>query len=165
MRYLTEAFPDAIFVHVVRDGRAVAASYHKKIQSGEFGTWNEREWWITGWPQEWQNEWRDQFGSPLSFTAYQWKYFVGEISKEKEHIPPEQYLEIKYSNIVGTPVTTFNKIFSFCGLKQSPKVEWYLRNIPLENMNKKWGKRYSDSEKKELEQIIHEPEFRKFIDE
>jgi len=32
-------------------------------------------------------------------------------------------------------------------------------------MNRKWKKRYSDNEKRELEQIIHEPEFRRLLDE
>jgi hypothetical protein len=164
MKYLTQAFPDAIFVHIVRDGRAVAASYHNKIESGRFGTWKEREWWIKGWPPEWRNEWRLQFGSPLSFVAFQWKFFVREIFKDARLIPPEQYIEVNYSNIISSPVATFNSIFDFCKLRRSPQVQWYLNNITLENMNYKWQERYSDKDIKELEQIIHEPEFRRLLD-
>ena len=165
MIYLTQAFPDALFVHIVRDGRAVAASYHKKIKSGQFGTWNEREWWIRGWPTEGRNKWQNQFGTPLSFVAFQWKFFVGEIFKDAEEILSEQYIEIKYSDIISSPIATLKEIFAFCKLKQSRRVEWYLNNISLENRNYKWKERYSDSDKRELDRVICEPEFRKLLNE
>jgi hypothetical protein len=44
-------------------------------------------------------------------------------------------------------------------------VEWYLNNISLENRNYKWKERYSDSDKRELDRVICEPEFRKLLNE
>ena len=44
IKYLIQAFPDAIFLHIVRDGRAVAYSYYNQIEKGSFHTWDELNW-------------------------------------------------------------------------------------------------------------------------
>jgi len=164
IKYLTQAFPDAKFVHIVRDGRAVTASYHEKIESGAFATWDEREWWIQGWPAEWRDEWQARFSTPSSFLAFQWKFFLREILSDAVQLPPEQYLEINYTDMINSPADVFNHIFEFCELSRSQRVEWYLDSINLINMNYKWAKKYSDRDKQVLNDVIHEPDLRSFLD-
>jgi len=151
--YLTQVFPDAIFIHIVRDGRAVAASYLEKINKGEFGTWNEREWWIKGWPQSWREEWINQYNTPLSFVAFQWKYFVNEIWEDAKNINKKHYMEVHYKDLVDNPHPTFNRIFEFCGLSQSKRVESYLDKMNLNSRDYRWKEKFSDEEKALLTKI------------
>ena len=159
MTYLNEAFPDAVFIHIVRDGRAVASSYLEKIEDGEFGTWDEREAWISGWPESWRDEWLTRYGTPLSFVAYQWKYFISEIWKDSGSIDKSRYLEVHYKDIIGNPHITFDRIFEFCDLGKSKRVASYLDNIHLGNMDNKWKNRFSDDEKEILNDIVGEGKF------
>lgn len=87
IKYLTQAFPDAIFIHIIRDGRAVANSYYEQIKKGIFKTWAERDWWIQGWPEEWRKVWKEKYNTPLTFVTFQWKFFVDEIRKDSKFVP------------------------------------------------------------------------------
>lgn len=165
MTYMAEVFPDARFIHIVRDGRAVAASYLGKLESGTFGTWEEREWWMQGWPDSWRSQWREQHASRLGFVAYQWKFFVSMIRQESQKLRPGQYAEFTYRDIVKSPSVTLEKIFAFCELAPSQTVDWYVREIHLENMNKKWPVKFSEEEARQLEEIISEPELKALLEE
>jgi len=164
IQFLRNVFADARFIHITRDGRAVASSYLDKIQSGDFGTWDEREWWISGWPSSWSDEFLNEYNTPAAFVAYQWKFFLDQIWQDAVVLPEEHYLEVNYRDIVSSPRQTFSKIFDFCGLDRSPRVEWYLGKTALRNMNTKWQVKLSDEEKVMLEQLIDESRFRRLFD-
>lgn len=154
IQYLSKAFPDAKFIHVLRSGYAVAASYTRKMEKQKFNTWDEREWWISGWPAEWQKEWKSKFNTPHTLSAYQWKYFVSEIFKDAENISQDRYYEVNYNDIVSQPINTFNRLFEFCELKKSKRVEWYLNAIQIQNMNGKWKQYFMEEEIKDLNYIF-----------
>jgi len=135
--YLRQVFPDALFLHILRDDRAVAASYHKKMADGVFGNWKERDWWIRGWPEEWRNEWLRKYNTVLTFAVFQWKFFVHEIWKDAEQLPKSKYKEINYRDIINLPLESFNTIFDFCQLKESKRVNSLIIAIHFEDRNKK----------------------------
>ena len=164
IEYLRQAFPDALFLHIVRDGRAVAASYYEKISRGVFANWEEREWWIKGWPENWRNEWLENYNTQLSFVVFQWKFFLSEIWKDAEQLPDSQYKEVNYKDIISSPLESFDTILDFCRLKESKRIKSLIDNLRFENMNKKW-KKFSEEEKKMLNDIINEPEFQRVLDE
>ena len=164
IQFLRNIYPDARFIHIIRDGRAVASSYLDKIQSGDFGTWDEREWWISGWPISWRDEFMNNYNTPAAFVAYQWKFFLDEIWQDAAVLPDEQYLEVNYRDLIFTPWDTFTRIFEFCGLSFSRRVEWYLGKTSLRNMNTKWQVKLTSEEQNMLEQVIHEPRFCRLLD-
>ena len=164
MAYLLAAFPDALFIHVHRDGRAVAASYLAEISEGRFGTWEEREWWLSGWPAQWREEWFERYRTPLAFSAFFWKYFVDAILADAEEIPRQQYLAVRYRDIVGAPNEIFASILRFCGLEACDRMTRLVERTDLQDMNRKWRERLSEGDQRVLNEIIHEPEFRALLD-
>ena len=164
IKYLTQAFPDAIFLHMVRDGRAVAYSYYEQIKGGSWRTWEEHEWWVRGWPDRWRYEWLEKYNSPLAFLAYQWKFFVNEIWKDAQCLPSSQFVEIQYRDLVKSPKIVLAKIFEICGLGASPRAEWYADQLSLTDMNVKWRQALTAQEKIMLDQIISEESFRRCLD-
>ena len=163
LQYLSQAFPDALFVHVVRDGRAVAGSYLGEIENGRFDTWNEREWWTSGWPPEWRQVWQSKGETPLGFVAYQWKFFVGEIRRDASSVTADRYMEVNYKDIVTLPHETFQRILAFCGLNMGRRIGWYLDRLTLRDMNTKWKETLSRAQRRVLEEIIHEEEYRRLL--
>ena len=138
MRYLLKAFPDAQFIHILRDGRAVSNSYYNKIEAGIFNTWQEREWWIQGWPDSWRENWRKSHNNLLGFVAYQYKFFVKEIWEDAKYLQDNQYLEVRYEELMESPKRIVMNILRFCGLEFTKRIESYLDYTVFKNRNYKW---------------------------
>ena len=164
IKYLIQVFPDAQFIHLLRDGRAVSYSYYNKIKSRQFKTWEEREWWIRGWPKLWCKSWEEKHNSPLGLAAYQWKFFVKEIWEDSKYLASNQYLEIRYEGLVNSPEVTIRKVLKFCSLEFTPRIKWYINHTIITNMNYKWKKYLDKKQQKELETIIVEDQFRKLFE-
>jgi omega-hydroxy-beta-dihydromenaquinone-9 sulfotransferase len=163
--YLSQAFPDARFIHIVRDGRATAYSLYDCFMTKWPRYWDARAWWVSGWPAPWRDEWNQRYGCVLSFSAYLWKFFVTEIWKDARSLSGNRYLEVQYRDLISAPDTVLAGMFEFCGLEMSPSAAWHHRRVPLVNRNHKWQARLDDKQKAMLGEIIHEGEFRRVLDD
>ena len=152
--YLSRAFPDATFIHIVRDGRAVAYSYAQRMQTETFSTWKQRDWFASAWPQAWQEHWKHEFHTPLGLAAYLWLFFMSEIMDEADSLPANRYIEIEYENLLMDPESTMAQIEASAGLTASQRVRSHLTTIHLENMNTKWENNLSQREKILLNTVI-----------
>lgn len=164
MKLLMEAFPEAKFVHLIRDGRAVANSYNQKIESGEFKTSAEEDNWVSAWPEEWQKDYKEKFHNPLAFTLYQWKFFLDEIKSEIETIDPAQVLEVKYSDMIRDTKGFLESILDFAGLEMDSSMKNFIKKKPGDDKNNKWKERLSESEKELYSQILKEERFKILLD-
>jgi len=161
---LLKAFPDAKFVHLIRDGRAVANSYHKKIESGEFKTSAEEDNWVSAWPEEWQKDYKEKFHNPLAFTLYQWKFFLDEIKNEIKTVNPNQILEVKYSDMIKDTMKFTQEILDFAGLKIDGSMKKFIKKKPGDNKNNKWQEKLTEAEKTLYSQILSEERFQELLD-
>lgn len=130
VRYLREIFPDAIFVHIIRNGYAVSNSLNN------VDWWPELElWWLGKTPKEWAEE---IGGNPLELCAIHWKRQVNQVLENKDHIPQEQYIECRYEDLVTNPRTLLPGILSFCGLEWKAKFDRHVNGIAVDDRNYKW---------------------------
>jgi len=165
MTYFTQPFPNCKFVNIIRDGRAVATEYVKMINKGNYVEWDFREWWIKGWPKEWKKKYLKNYSdSILGFCAYLWKFQLRLIWKDAERISDNRYKEVKYRDIVEKPKDTFSDILNFFGVEYNKKIDWYIEQKDLKNMNYKWKKELNENQKRMLDEIIHEPEYVELLD-
>jgi hypothetical protein len=163
IKYLTQAFPDAKFIHIIRDGRAVANSWCKMMQRGKMRAWDERDWWIRGWPEEWRKKFKREAYTPLGFVAYQWKFFLREIWADAEALPSSQYLEVYYRDLMANPTSTLERLLSFCGADVTSRVAWYIKHMHLGSRNWKWQQ--LDRERKTiLNEIVKGNGFTQLLD-
>lgn len=94
---LARLFPEARFVHIVRDGRDVALSLR------------EMEW-----------------ASPdLATLARVWRINVEYGRRAGERLGPERYLEVRYEELVDRPETTLRTVCAFLGLPFAPTMLRY----------------------------------------
>jgi hypothetical protein len=130
IRYLKHIFPDALFVHIIRNGYAVVNSLLR------VNWWPDLElWWLGRTPRQWIKT----GGNPAELCARHWKRQVEEVLQNKEHIPPNQYLECRYEEVVEKPLSSLKKILEFCQLRWSDGFEKYIKSISISNLSlNKW---------------------------
>ena len=136
IRLISPMFRNAYYIHVIRDGRAVANSLLKVIW------WDETDiWWLGKKVSEWKEEGRES----IELCALQWEKNVREILKNKS-LFEDRYIEIKYEEFAADVKGTMNKVTDFCELGESKKFNEILPNT-LPNMNYKWIEDLNEKQK------------------
>jgi len=136
--YLLSIFPDAKFIHVYRDGRAVANSF---FQVKWWHGWHGPENWLWGpLSREFQNEWEDHGKSFLVLAAIQWKILMDAFENAKKTIAEDQYMEIRYEDFTVDPTRSFEQVLQFCELADSTRFYKAISAIKLHGQNEKWRK-------------------------
>lgn len=135
MKFLAYIFPDAIFVDIIRDPRAVVAS----LLNVEFwklkGLYNHH--WRDSLNKEHIKIWEESGRSPVTLAALEWHSAYEQTLIERQDVNPK-YLQIKYEEFVENPKRTMDKIYKFVGLKLSNRVNNYMNMIKYKNMNYKY---------------------------
>lgn len=154
MGYLKKIFPDAKFIHVLRDGRAVANS----LLNVDF-------WWGWGGPQNWRwgeftpnqkEEWEKYGQSFVVLAGILWKLLLDALEEAKQTIEPADFLEIKYEDLCWQPIETFLLVAKFCELQWSSGFESVIRSSRLKNTNSKWQEELTDYQKKILNECLRD---------
>lgn len=121
MTFLKEIFPEAKFVHIIRDGRAVANSW---LQMPWWGGYRGPENWLWGQLSEDDLEkWRSKDQSYPYLAGLSWKVLMDSFQAAEADFTSENYLRIKYEDILIHPKENFEMILSFSGLDWSRKFD------------------------------------------
>ena len=108
---LLEAFPDARFVCITRDGRGVAASLSK------VDWWNDSiVFWYGGSPAQWAAEGRD----PWELCAREWVEQVRSLDEGLGTVPASQVLHMRYEDLVADPLAVLARTIDFAGMRDDP---------------------------------------------
>ncbi len=98
LELLGTVFPEAKFVHIIRDGRDVALAYVD----------------------------RDEWGpSSVADAAHNWKSRVGRGRKAGTRLGPERYREVRYEDMVEDPEAMTQQLCAFLGLEFDPAMLRY----------------------------------------
>ena len=115
MGFLDRIFPEARFVHVVRDGRAVANS------------WLQMPWWQGyGGTERWQwgplppamaAEWEASGRSFAVLAGLLWALLMDAFDGASARLPGDRWLEVRYEDVTAQPRQVFSSLLDFCGLE------------------------------------------------
>lgn len=115
---LRACFPDAVFVEVVRDGRAVANS------------WLQMPWWRghrgpEGWhfgplPAELEETWLESGRSLPVLAGLGWRILMEAYDEARALVPDDQWVRIRYEDVVGDPAARIAEVLAAMGLDWSP---------------------------------------------
>jgi Sulfotransferase family len=89
--FILRLFPDAQIVHVIRDGRDVAVSHRKR-----FGYWS------------------------CVKSSVKWPRYIEQARAGGAALPPGQYHELRYENLVANQEATLRELMSFLGEDWDP---------------------------------------------
>lgn len=151
--YLNSIFPDAYFVHVLRDPRATVSSL-LKVSFWEKGAGMQRPWWRNGLCQGYVEEWINSGRSPVALAAVQWKQVVELAWQESKIVDSSRYIELRYEDFVRTPRGALQEIFNKVELPHSQSVQRYINSIgKVQNMNFKYRQNLTRSDILLIEKI------------
>ena len=126
-RLLAAVFPDARFVHVLRDGRSVANSYLQvRFWQGYRG--------VPGWTfgdlsVEEQQAWEEASYSWPYLAGLEWKRLMAAFEASKAEIGPERWLDLRYEDLVAGPAEATRAVLQFAGLDSWPGLERRLSQL------------------------------------
>ena len=150
--FLEQVFDNAKFIHVIRDGRAVANSL---INVGFWRGWEGPEKWRWG-PLSaiHQDEWKNHNQSFIVLAAIQWKILMDAVEKAKEHLEKSCILEVRYEELCSNPISLFKEVVKFCEIEWNDYFEAKLKKYNLRNTNTKYKKELSLQQQKELSSVL-----------
>jgi Sulfotransferase family len=127
---LHAAFPDARFVEVVRDGRAVANSW---LQMGWWqGYRGPAAWHLGPLPPAYAEEWVASGRSFVTLAGLGWKILIDAFEVARSQIPPSQWLQVRYEDVVAEPRKHIADIVDFSGLTWTDDFERAFAQYPFE---------------------------------
>ena len=100
--FLARLFPEAKFIHIVRDGRDVALS-HLSISKWGPGT--------------------------VEDAASEWRRRVEAGRRAGERLGPGRYLEVRYEDLVRDPESALKPVCDFIGLDFDAEMLWYFEKV------------------------------------
>ncbi|MDF2705521.1 MAG: sulfotransferase [Nonomuraea muscovyensis] len=119
--FLHAVFPDARFVHIVRDGRAVANSLA------------QMPWWrghlgVPGWrfgplPAGYAEEWEAGGQCLVHLAGLGWKTMMDRYETARAAVPAEQWLEVRYEDLLADPRKHMDQILGFYDLPWTREFE------------------------------------------
>lgn len=144
LRLMHALFPDAYWIHIIRDGRAVANSLSRVIWWPSVALW----WHGGKTPSQLARSYKD----PILLCAEHWRRNVTEIRSART-VLGRHYREIRYEELVENPRKSLASLLAWCKLSVSPS---YLRMIPdrLPNKNNQWQQGLTDRQKMLLQREI-----------
>lgn len=182
--FIREIFPDAQYLHIYRDARAVVHSMEVVLATDHprAAGWVPR---LLGtpvweWPafagRAWRTLGRRLLGRPMEFwgprppgwhqwvrsdprpvvVAKQWLYCIEPVFEFRDRIDRAQWLDIKYEELVTDPLTFARRIEDFAGLAPDPAFQRHLvENCRLDRIDA-W-RSHLDHEKLESIRPILQP--------
>jgi hypothetical protein len=123
--YLDALCPDALFVHVIRDGRAVAASIANIPARGRWYGKRDAKWHRLAAVAEQDGLadlvkacGRDRFRRGL----LEWRLAVTHARRSLESVPPSRWAELRYEDLVSTPASAVGAMLTAVGLRSTPEI-------------------------------------------
>ncbi|MBV9411861.1 MAG: sulfotransferase [Acidimicrobiia bacterium] len=120
-RFVDRVLPGSRYVHIVRDGRAVAAS------------WLRTDWWRghlgpDGWhfgplPAAYEKEWDAAGRSFVLLAGLAWKLLLDAFDEARAEIGDDRWLEVRYEDVLADPRGRTAAMLEFLGLRWTDAFE------------------------------------------
>ncbi|MFX0209142.1 MAG: sulfotransferase [Candidatus Hodarchaeota archaeon] len=150
--FLKQIFPDARFIHIVRDGRAVANSL---LDVDFWWGWRGPENWRLGsLPQDLDEEWKKYDRSFIALAGIHWKILVDAVQLCKAFLAEDEFIEIKYEDLCESPVEVYRKSLAFTGLEWTDSFEACVRKSTFTNTNYKWRRDLTEEQQRILCEVL-----------
>ncbi len=150
--FLSEVFPDAKFIHVIRDGRAVSNSL---VNVNFWRGWGGPEKWRWGPLSEiHQEEWNDHNQSFIVLAAIQWKILMDAAEEAKKYLKKSRILEVKYEKLCSDPIPLFMEVAEFCEIEWNDYFEDRLKKYTFRDTNSSYTQELTPLQQKELESVL-----------
>lgn len=154
--FLHAIFPDAKFIHVTRDGRAVAASRMKANFWNGWRGWRGFSLWPERMPAHYEQEWERHGHSFVALAGIEWKAHIDQMAEVRRNYPNINILEVKYEAFCADPVRQLRAIAEYCELPWDGDFAAQMANQYVNSENSKWESEFNDGQKAILNDVLRE---------
>lgn len=152
VRYLDALFERPRFVHIRRDGRAVANSFlNMQWWGGWFGT---ARWRYGDLSPEQDERWRAADRSFIALAALTWELLMDAYEVARKEIPSDRYLDITYEELCADPAAVMGRVADFSALRWTDRFRRAIEHIPIDEGNQSWRVQLSPSQQEVLQRTI-----------
>lgn len=134
--FLKEIFEDAKFIHIVRDGRAVANSLlHVDFWRG----WQGPQGWRAGLlsPED-QATWEGYDRSFTALAGLEWRIQMRALEAARRALEPMPFLEVRYEAFCQQPLETCRRVLEFAELPWPTEFERQVEAASIRDMTNRW---------------------------
>lgn len=154
--FLNEIFDDAKFIHIVRDGRAVASSLL------HINDWQWRGWYG---PYSWRYgplspedhaAWEASNRSFAVLAGLQWRIHTRAVEAARQALDPNRFLEVRYETFCEQPAETCRRVSEFAELPDSPSFDRHVKAASIKDMTNRWRADLSAEQQAMLTDLLRE---------
>lgn len=150
--FFNSIFPKSKFIHIIRDGRAVAQSL---MDIPFWKGWEGPEKWRWGTLSDaYQQEWEHFDRSFAVLAGIQWKILMDAAQQAMLEIDSDRSLVIRYEDLCSEPILYIKKAVKFLGMPWSLGYERDLNNLKTRATNDKWKDRLNQQQQLDLNEIL-----------
>ena len=161
IQFLSDAFPDAQFIHIIRDGRDAALSYSKKpwLQAATSGSGRTEpgghkvgafaRFWV-----EPERVHEFETTSDIHRCIWAWRRFTASALEAAAQLPADRYHELRYESLARNPEDESNQLLNFLGITEPKSCDLFHQAVAKVNSNSigQWREALSDEQLQEIEQ-------------
>lgn len=147
--YLLAAFPDAKFIHIVRDGRAVVNSI---MQIDFWEGWRGTKGWrgLDMTPAQAQR-WDASGQSFVTLGAMELSDMFDAMVAATPLVPEGRFLELRYEDLCDDPTGSFDAVCDFSELEYTDGFNQSVIDFGFRNTNDKWRRDLTELQQRQLE--------------
>jgi hypothetical protein len=138
VQFLTRMFPDALFLLLVRDGRATISSmmegWHdpERFLKHQLTRYIPKSSQVAHWSYPAPPGWRTVLDRPLEeICAWSWMRHVEMAADALQTVPAERKRTLRYEDLMDNPAAAARQLAEFCDLIRTSAVEKFLAERPL----------------------------------
>jgi omega-hydroxy-beta-dihydromenaquinone-9 sulfotransferase len=152
--FLSEIFEDAKFIHIVRDGRAVASSLlHVHFWRGWYGPQGWRAGLLSA---EDQATWERYDRSFTALAGLEWRIQMRAMEAARRSVDPSRFYEVKYESFCQQPLETYRRVLEFAELPQSKELEERVKAASIRSTSTRWRDDLSPGQQATLDELLRD---------
>ncbi len=152
--FLNEIFEDAKFIHIVRDGRAVASSLlHVSFWRGWYGPQGWRAGLLS--PDD-EATWERYDRSFTALAGLEWKIQMRAMAAARQEVDPKLFLEVKYETLCDQPMETCRRVLDFAELPASAEFERHVQAASIKSTSNRWRDDLTAGQQAILDDLLRE---------
>jgi Sulfotransferase family len=153
---LSAVYPQARYVHVIRDGRAVANSW---LQMGWWdGYRGPDNWYLGQLSSVHQQAWEDSGRSFAVLAGLGWKVLIEALEQARAETPDGQWLDVRMEDLIDDPRGQMANVMTFLELPWDEHYEaGFQRHTFQASRGQAWKRDLAASDIADLERVIGEP--------
>jgi omega-hydroxy-beta-dihydromenaquinone-9 sulfotransferase len=153
---LNEIFEDAKFIHIVRDGRAVASSLLHINEWQWRGWYGPYSWRYGPLSSEDQALWEASNRSFAVLAGLQWRIHTRAVEAARRALEPNRFLEVRYETFCEQPEETCRRVSEFAELPDSPAFNRHVKAASIKDMTNRWRTDLSPEQQAMLTEVLRE---------